>query len=274
MRFIEKLERAASQRQSLVCIGLDSAANRIPNSLRQEKQPQFVFNRAIIDATADLVLAYKLQCAYYEARGADGVAELKATCDYLRHCHPDVPIILDAKRGDIGSSNEAYLEFVFEYLGADAVTVHPYLGRESLQGFLACEDKGIIVLCRTSNPGAGELQNLPIGDRPLYVEIARRVNECWNSRNNCLLVVSATCPGEMALLRGMIPKMWFLAPGVGWQGGPLEAALAAGLRPDKSGLIINSSRDIIFASAGDDFALAARFKTLALRNRINKVRRQ
>ncbi|HSX14744.1 MAG TPA: orotidine-5'-phosphate decarboxylase [Candidatus Saccharimonadales bacterium] len=273
MKFSDKLNASAKARNSLACVGLDPDHRKLPTQFKGQKLSQFIFNKAIIDATADLVLAYKPQAAFYEALGADGVAALKATCDYLRTQHPDIPIILDAKRGDIGSTNDGYIEYVFDYLGVDALTLHPYLGKESLTAFLAQDQKGLIILCRTSNPGAGEFQDLTIDGRPLYQIVAKHVVDDWSKQGDCLMVVGATYPKEMAEIRAMAPEMWFLVPGIGAQGGDLEATLNNGLRKDKAGLIISSSRGIIFASSGADFAKAARSETQKLRDDINKLRR-
>jgi len=272
MKFTQKLEAAAQKNNSLVCVGLDSDLAKLPKAVLGSDQPLFDFNKAIIEATADLVCAYKPNSAFYEAHGASGIEQLKATCEFLHENYPDIPIILDAKRGDIGNTNDGYINFVFDYLGADAITLHPYLGKESLSPFLSRADKGCIILCRTSNPGAGEFQDLVVDGQPMYLKVAQSVVIDWNELGNCLLVVGATYPKELAALRKMTPDMTFLVPGIGAQGGDLEAVLEAGLTADKQGLIINSSRAIIFASAEEDFAEAARQETDKLRESINKRR--
>lgn len=243
MTFQEKLEKIVKKNNSLVCVGLDSEVEKIP-----EKKPQFSFNKAIIDATADLVCSYKLNIAFYESIGLKGISQLKFTTKYLKSKYPEIPIIIDAKRGDIGNTNRGYVQFIFDILKADAVTVSPYLGYEAMGPFLERKDKGIIVLCRTSNPGAGEFQNLEIKGQPLYKVVAENVSKKWNKNKNCLLVVGATYPEELKQVRKITgDDIWFLVPGIGAQGGDLEATLKAGLNKEKTGLIINSSRAIIFA---------------------------
>lgn len=266
MTFQQKLDKIVKKNNSLVCVGLDSDIRKIPVFIRNGEHPQTTFNKAIIDVTHDLVCAYKLNSAFYEARGKGGVEALKLTCDYLHDNYPIIPIILDAKRADIGSTNEGYVSFAFDYLRADAITVHPYLGQEALQHFLDRKDKGIIVLCRTSNKGAGEFQNLIVDGKPLYKLVAQKVAKNWNKNKNCTLVVGATYPKELAEVRKIVgDEMYFLVPGIGAQGGDLQATLKAGLNSKKSGLIINSSRGIIFAKNPRDEATK-------LRNEINNLR--
>jgi len=278
MNFQQKLDKIVKKNNSLVCVGLDSDLSRLPpiifrGSARQAKFPQFEFNKAIIDATYDLVCAYKPNSAFYEAQGEKGIVELKITCDYLRKKYPEIPIILDAKRADIGNTNEGYVKFSFDYLGVDAITIHPYLGREAIEPFLQRKDKGIIILCRTSNPGAGELQDLIVNKRPLYKLVAQKVAKNWNKNKNCLLVVGATYPKELKEVRKIVGnEMTFLVPGVGAQGGDLKNTLKYGLNSKKRGLIINSSRGIIFASKEKDFAQRAREEAKKLKNLINYYR--
>jgi len=256
---------------SCVCVGLDTDLNKLPTHLRSEKFPQFAFNKAIIDSTHPYVCAYKPNMAFYEARGVEGMAELKMTMEYLQEKHPDIFTICDAKRADIGSTNEGYVKSIFDWFGFDAVTLHPYLGREALQPFLEREDKVSIVLCRTSNPGAGELQDFQNANgQPLWARVAEVVNKDWNAKDNCMLVVGATYPEEMKKIREIAPKMTFLVPGIGAQGGDLEKTLAAGLTKDKKGLVISSSRGIIFASSGADFAEAAGKEAEKLQKEIQK----
>jgi orotidine-5'-phosphate decarboxylase len=270
--FFTKLMLRMENCGSLVCVGLDSDILKIPTFLKTKKFPQFEFNKTIINATSDLVSAYKPNTAFYESRGADGITELKMTCDYLHQTYPDIPIILDAKRADIGNTNYGYVTFAFDYLGVDAISLHPYLGREALQPFLDRKDKGCIILCRTSNPGAGEFQDLMINGEPLYQIIAKQVVGKWNQNNNCLLVVGATYPEELKNIRKIVGDMTLLVPGIGAQGGDLAATLKAGLNSQKAGLIINSSRGIIFASNGKDFADSARTETEKLLTSINGYR--
>jgi len=269
MTFLEKLAQASLTNRSLLSVGLDSDFSKLPVHLKHQPYPLFKFNRQIIDATSDLVCAYKLNSAFYEALGDAGIYQLKLTFDYLRQHYPQIPTILDAKRADIGNTNLGYAQFAFDYLGADSLTVNPYLGREAIQPFLDYTDKGIIVLCKTSNPGSGEIQNLLVGEQKLYQLIARKVALEWNQNQNCLLVVGATYPAELAELRQLLPNITFLIPGVGAQGGDLQATVLAAKNQHNAGFIVNSSREIIFASSGLDFALEARQKTQALRDQIN-----
>jgi orotidine-5'-phosphate decarboxylase len=272
MTFAAKLHKAVTTNNSLVCVGLDSDLAKLPAHLKNGEAPLFSFNKAIIEATHDLVSAYKPNTAFYESLGAAGIDQLKQTCDYLTSTYPEIPIILDAKRGDIGNTNDGYVTFAFEYLGVDAITLHPYLGQESLAPFLAQADKGLIILCRTSNAGAGEFQDLDIDGQPLYRHVATEVSQKWNDNKNCLLVVGATYPKELAEIREIVgPDMLVLVPGIGAQGGDVEAVMKAGAANGR-GLIINSSRGIIYASDGEDFAEAARAETEKLRDTINKLR--
>ena len=267
--FQQKLDVIIKKNNSLVCVGLDSDFDKLPAHIKHQKNPQFEFNRAIIDQTYDLVCAYKPNSAFYEARGADGIKDLKLTCDYLKQKYPHVPIILDAKRADIGSTNKGYAQFAFDYLQVDAITLHVYLGEEALRPFLDRKDKGCIILCRTSNPGAGELQDLTFdsGNQTikLYQIIAKNVIERWNKNKNCLLVVGATYPQELAEIRQIVGDMTMLIPGIGAQGGDIAKTVKVGLNSKGTGMIINSSRGIIFA---DDPKEA----TLTLRDKINYYR--
>lgn len=272
MTFQEKLDRIVKKNKSLVCVGLDSDINKISSG--EKKYPisnpteqylsQLSFNKNIIEATADLVCSYKLNTAFYESIGHEGVNALKDTCDYLVKKYPEIPIIIDAKRGDIGNTNNGYVQFIFTYLGGDAVTVHPYLGEEAIRPFLDCKDKGVIILCRTSNKGAGEFQDLLVDGKPLYKIVAENVVKKWNKNKNCMLVVGATYPDELKEVRKIVGDMTLLVPGIGAQGGDLEATLKAGLNSKRQGLMINSSRGIIFAENPRDEAMK-------LRNSINKI---
>jgi orotidine-5'-phosphate decarboxylase len=242
----------------------------LPAHLRDSQTPFFDFNKAIIDATAGLVCAFKPNSAFYESRGAAGIEELKQTCDYIRQSYADIPVILDFKRGDIGNTNNHYTKFAFDYLQVDAVTVQPYQGRQAVQPFLDCKDKGIMVLCRTSNVGSDEFQDMLVDGRKLYLHVAEHVRDEWNTNDNCQLVVGATYPKELAEIRALVgDNMVFLVPGFGAQGGETEATVKAGINSARRGLIINSSRDIIYASGGEDFAEAARQKAQAARDEIN-----
>lgn len=243
MKFIEKLEKAIKKNDSLVCVGLDTDVKKIGKG-----KNQFLFNKEIIKATNDLVCSYKLNAAFYESIGHKGIESLKKTCDYLKTNHPEIPIIIDAKRADIGNTNEGYVQFIFTHLKADALTIHPYLGQEAISPFLNQLDKGIIILCRTSNPGAGEFQDLEVKGTPLYKIVAKQVARKWNTNGNCLLVVGATYSKELREVRRIVgQEMFFLVPGIGAQGGDIKSTLKAGLNNRKTGLIINSSRGIIFA---------------------------
>ena len=276
MTFYQKLDAIVEKQNSLVCVGLDSDIAKIPVHLQSDKTPQFTFNKAIVDATHDLVCAYKPNSAFYEARGVDGIAELKMTCDYIRQSHPEIVLILDAKRADIGSTNEGYVTYAFDWLGADAITLHPYLGKEALKPFLDRKDKGCIILCRTSNPGAGEFQDLKLdsGNQAieLYQRVAENIVKSWNYNENCGLVVGATYPTELEIVRRMVNNVPLLIPGIGAQGGDVGKTVKAGVDKNGRNAIINSSRGIIFASSGQDFLERAREETEKLRSEVNLYR--
>lgn len=274
----ERNFRAMLERQwtrgKTVCVGLDSEYTRIPLSVRKPTvwETVLAFNQAIVGATKDLVCVYKPNAAFYGAYGDPGWRALQETICHIHQVAPDVPVILDAKRADIGSTNAGYVIEAFGFLQADAITVHPYLGAEALKPFLEMKDKGIIVLCRTSNPGAGEFQDLRImglGD-PLYLHVASNVANQWNKNGNCAVVVGATYPEELRRVREIVGDMPILIPGIGAQGGDLEKTVKAGRRDNGGGMIINSSRSIIFASDGPDFAEAARRETIKLQDLINQ----
>ncbi len=272
MDFKTKLADAVMKNNSLLCVGLDPTIDRIPPHFKKQNDTIFSFNKAIIDATADLVCAFKPNSAFYEAEGTAGIDQLHATCHYISENYPHIPIILDFKRGDIGNTNHAYAKFAFEYLGVDAVTLQPYLGRDAIQPFLDYKDKGIMVLVRTSNPGSGEFQDLEVSGTKLYLKVAQSVSEKWNENENCQLVIGATYPEELAELRKLVgDNMIFLVPGTGAQGGQAEL-LKGGLNASGTGLIINSSRETIYASADEDFAEAAQAKATQLRDQINAFR--
>jgi orotidine-5'-phosphate decarboxylase len=261
----DKFERRAEAVGSLLCVGLDPEFERIPGRFKNEEWPLFAFNRWIIEQTHAYAAAYKPNMAFYEARGTRGLKELELTVEYLRGEHPDIFTICDAKRGDIGNTNRGYVASIFDAMGFDAVTLHPYLGREALMPFLERRDKVSIVLCRTSNPGAGELQDLECDGKALWETVAMRVSSEWNAAGNCMLVVGATYPEEMRRIRAIAPEIAFLVPGVGAQGGDVAAVVAAGLDARGYGLLISSSRGIVFS---DDPAGAAR----DLRDEINAAR--
>ncbi|USE36172.1 orotidine-5'-phosphate decarboxylase [Endozoicomonas sp. SCSIO W0465] len=275
MGFIDRVQAAMEKNNSLLCVGLDPSPERFPLSIQAMEKPIFEFNKAIIDATADLVCSYKPQAAYYHACGAED--QLAMTINYIHAQYPDIPVILDSKRGDIGSTASQYAIEAFERYQADAVTVNPYMGIDTIEPFSSYADKGTVVLCRTSNPGAAAIQNLPVlqanGDTAmLYEVIARMCQEQWNENNNILLVVGATNPEELKRIREITGDMTFLVPGLGAQGGDVEATVKNGLNSEGKGIIVNSSRGIIYASGGDDFAKAARGAAIELRDQVNRYR--
>ncbi len=246
MTFISLLNDAWARSNSLLCVGLDPDLAKLPAHLKGRSDAVFEFGREIIDATAEFTCAFKPQIAYYAALRAED--QLEATIAYLKEKHPAIPVILDAKRGDIGSTAEQYAREVFERYRADAVTVSPYLGYDSVTPYLAYADKGVIVLCRTSNPGGSDLQFLDVGGVPLYQHVARLVAEQWDQHGQCALVVGATYPKEIAAVRAIIGNMPLLVPGIGAQGGDVEATVKAGQTANGTGLIINSGRAILYAA--------------------------
>jgi len=247
-RFIGLLE-AGWGRGNTISVGLDGTPDRVPLALASLDPVRAVveFHRHIIEATAALALVFKPQIAGYEAMGTDGPAALLDTIDLVHELAPDVPVILDAKRADIGSTNDQYVDAIFGVYGADAVTVHPYFGPEAMAPFLEQRDKGIFVLCRTSNPGAGRYQDLDVGGRPLYQHIAEDVATTWNFNGNCGLVVGATYPDELGAVRELAGDLPLLVPGVGAQGGDVEATVKAGMDAGGRGLIIHASRSLLYA---------------------------
>jgi orotidine-5'-phosphate decarboxylase len=262
---LQKFEQRAETVASLLCVGLDPEIDRLPVRFQNEELPLYAFNRWIIEQTHRYAAAYKPNMAFYEARGTQGLRELEQTMEHLRNEHPDILTICDAKRADIGNTNRGYAVSIFDSMGFDAVTLHPYLGREALLPFLERSDKACIVLCRTSNPGAGEFQDLEAGGRPLWESVAVHVSEKWNAAGNCMLVVGATYPGEMKRIREVAPTIPFLVPGIGAQGGDVAAVVSAGMDAQGKGLLISSSRGILFS---EDPAAAAR----SLRDEINAAR--
>ena len=261
MPFFERLAQTATRHNSLLCVGLDPRPDRFPPEVQADPDPIFAFNRRIIDATRDLVCAYKPNYAFYEAHGLPGLDALRRTIEYIG---PDVPVILDAKRGDIGSTAAAYARAAYDVWGAGAVTVAPYLGADSVTPFTAYADRAVFVLCQTSNPSASELQGLISEGRPLYEHVARLAST-WSETDNVGLVVGATYPDSLRAVRTHAPLAWILVPGIGAQGGDLEATIAAGLRPDGLGLAISVSRGVCHAA--DPRAAAAQF-----RDQINAAR--
>lgn len=258
MDFIDKLNNSQNKNNSLLCVGLDPDIKHI-------KISQFEFNKRIIDKTAKYVSCYKTQVAFYSAAGMQGLKNLHRTIAYTRKNYPQIPIICDAKRGDTETTNEQYAREVFDWLKADAVTINPYMGFDSLAPFLERKDKGIIILCRTSNPGAVDFQDLPVANEKLYIVVAKKIVEWSKKYPNLLMVIGSTWPSEIKKIRQIAPKITFLVPGIGAQGGDLKNTLLNGLRRDNKGLIISSSRGIIYAQ---DPARAAS----DLRDEINSYR--
>jgi orotidine-5'-phosphate decarboxylase len=265
MRFVEKLLNASQKNNSLVCVGLDTDENKIPSFLKNEKDPVFEFNRKLIDSTHDLVCAYKPNLGFYEALGNKGWEALRKTCEYIP---PEIPIILDAKRGDIGNTAFMYARALYQVMKADAVTVSPYMGKDAVQPFLDYEDKCAFILCLTSNEGARDFQLSQIDGKPLYEIVAEKVLR-WNEKGNCGLVVGATYPEQLKKIREIAPMLPFLIPGVGAQAGEIESTVKYGTDENGELAIINSSRGIIYASSGSNFAEAARAEALKLRDLIN-----
>jgi len=270
MTFIQQLQHRWSQANTLLCVGLDPERERLPAVLDDDADAVFSFCRAIVDASAPYVCAFKPQIAHFAALAAEDA--LQRLIAHIHHAHPGIPVILDAKRGDIGSTALHYASEAFDRYGADAVTVNPYLGRDSVQPFLNRADKGVVVLCRTSNPGSGEFQDLLIDGQPLYQHVAQRVAREWNGNGNCLLVIGATWPDELAQVRALVGDLPLLVPGVGAQGGDVAAVLRNGADSHGNGLVISSSRAILYASSGADYAAAAAAAALRQRDAINAQR--
>lgn len=219
---VKKLEKIQTKNNSLVCVGLDSDITKLPKIWLKKRHPQYAFNKWIIGQTHQYVCAYKPNIAFYEARGHQGWKELQMTMNYLKKNHPQIVTICDAKRADIGNTNTGYVTAILDQLGFDAITLHPYLGKEALEPFLKRKDKGLFILCKTSNPGAGELQNLKVRGKPLWQAVAQKVSQNWNKHKNCGLVVGATYPKELKAIRGIVGDMPLLVPGVGAQGGDVK----------------------------------------------------
>lgn len=275
MNFVEKLLQASRTQNSLLCVGLDPEPSRFPPRFRGEDKEILTvhFCKAIIEATAAYACAYKPNIAFFEVLGPNGMHVLQ---EVIRAVPSNLPIILDAKRGDIGNTARAYAETLFDIYQCDAVTVSPYLGHDSLTPFLDYKDKGIFVLCRTSNPGARDLQDLRVqtpegSTRPLYEVVAQRV-QSWNGADNCGLVVGATYPQELHDIRALCPNMPILIPGVGTQGGDLQASVRAGVDAHGERALISVSRSILYASSEGDYATAAATQARTIRDQINEAR--
>lgn len=269
MKFVEMLRARWKAADTLLCVGLDPDAARIPEHLRSSNDSMFEFCKSIIDATAEFVCAFKPQIAYFASVAAEEV--LQRLIAYIRSSHPDVPVILDAKRGDMASTAQHYAREVFDRYNAHAVTLSPYLGLDSIEPYLAYSDRGVFLLCRTSNPGGDDLQMLTVEDELLYERVARLASN-WNRSGQIGLVVGATYPRELARVRALVGEMPLLVPGIGAQGGDVEASVNAGQTADGTGIVVNSSRAIIYASAAEDFAAAAGRAAQSARDQINRYR--
>jgi len=268
--FIRTLRQSWYTQNSLLCVGLDPDLQKIPVKFRKQPNALFQFNREIIDATASWVCAYKVQIAYYSAVSAEN--QLEQTIEYIQVNYPHLPVILDAKRGDIGSTAQMYSKEAFERYRADAVTVNPYMGGDTLEPFLQYVDKGVIVLCRTSNPGSGEFQELLVEDYSIAHHVAKQAATKWNTHNNVGLVVGAPYPDEIKSVRAIVGDMLLLIPGIGSQGGNLQSVVQNGLTNVKTGLLINVSRSVIYASNSLDFAESAAREAKNITLQINQYR--
>ncbi|PTB20848.1 orotidine-5'-phosphate decarboxylase [Trinickia symbiotica] len=268
--FVRTLDEAWRRTGSLLCVGLDPEPSRFPGAFANRSDAIFDFCRAIVDATAPYASAFKPQIAYFAAHRAED--QLEQLIAHVHEKHPGLPVILDAKRGDIGSTAEQYAREAFERYRADAVTVNPYMGFDSIEPYLAHEGKGVIVLCRTSNAGGSDLQFLDVGGRPLYQTVAQLAAEKWNAAGELALVVGATFPKEIEVVRGIVGNMPLLIPGIGAQGGDVEATVRAGRTKEGFGMMINSSRAILYAGKDEDFAQAAARAAQETRDKINLYR--
>jgi len=269
--FLKKLEAAWNHANSLLMVGLDPDPMRFPAELHGRPDAIYEFCRGIVDATAPYACGIKPQIAYFAAQGAE--EQLEDLCRYIQERYPKLPLVLDAKRGDIGSTAEQYAREAFERFKADAVTVNPYLGFDSIEPYLSWEEKGVIVLCRTSNKGGSDLQGLQLDTgEPLYLRVAGLVAEQWNRNGQCALVVGATFPEELSQVRQRVGDLPLLVPGIGAQGGDIVATVKAGSTAAGTGMMINSSRAIIYAGSGDDWREAAAKAAMDTRDAINAAR--
>ncbi len=273
MTFLDRLRSAERSNGSMLCVGLDPEPSRFPGALKGDASRIYDFCARIVDATADLVISFKPQIAYFASHRAED--QLERLMEHMRRNAPHVPVILDAKRGDIGSTAEQYAREAFERYGADAVTLSPFMGFDSIQPYLKYPDKGAFLLCRTSNPGGDDLQNQRLasieGQPLLYEHVARLAQGPWNLNGQLGLVVGATYPAEIERVRQVAPTLPLLIPGVGAQGGDAVATVKAGWRPDAP-IVVNSSRAILYASGGDDFAEAARREAIRTRDLLQAAR--
>ena len=270
--FIDKLKSRWQSADSLLCVGLDPDPSRFPAHLRERDDAIFAFCAAIADATAPYACAFKPQIAYFASARAED--QLESLIARLRSRHPQVPVVLDAKRGDIGATAGHYAREAFERYGADAVTLSPFMGQDSIAPFLDYADRGVFLLCRTSNPGGDDLQMLDAGGERLYERVARLAAEKWNGSGQLGLVVGATYPAELARVRAVAGRLPLLVPGIGAQGGDVQASVVAGQTDDGTGMLINSSRAILYAGSGEDFAQAAAVAAQRTRDEINRYRRR
>ncbi|HJV62687.1 MAG TPA: orotidine-5'-phosphate decarboxylase [Albitalea sp.] len=275
MKFVDQLRHTEQQNQSMLCVGLDPEPAKFPGAWRGDASRIFDFCAAIVDATRDLVIAFKPQIAYFAAHRAE--EQLERLIAHIHRVAPGVPVILDAKRGDIGSTAEQYAREAFERYQADALTLSPFMGFDSIEPYLRHPDKGLILLCRTSNAGGADLQAQPLASGSLvYEHIARLAQGPWNRSGQLGLVVGATYPEEIARVRELAPTLPLLIPGVGAQGGDAAATVRAGWRGEggrtTAPIVVNSSRAVLYASSGDDFAAAARAAALATRDQLNAAR--
>ncbi|MGZ9032565.1 MAG: orotidine-5'-phosphate decarboxylase [Burkholderiaceae bacterium] len=270
MNFIDMLNARWRSANSLLAVGLDPDPMRFPAHLRDRPETVLEFCRAIVDATADVVCAFKPQIAYFASMRAED--QLERLIAHIRARHPDVPVNLDAKRGDIGSTAEHYAREVFERYAAHAVTLSPYMGFDSIEPYLSYPDRGAFLLCRTCNAGGNDLQMLDIGGERLFERVARMTAATWNRTGQLGLVVGATFPEELARVRALVGDIPLLVPGIGAQGGDVEASVKAGQTSDGLGMIVNSSRAVLYAGKGDDFAEKARAVAQATRDEINRYR--
>ena len=275
MGFMQALRQRWTDADTRVCVGLDPEPSKFPARFNDHPDAVFAFCRDIVDATAPYVCAFKPQIAHFAALGAEDA--LERLIAHIHAAHPGIPVILDSKRGDIGSTARHYASEAFDRYAADAVTANPYLGRDSVEPFLERSERGVVILCRTSNPGAGDLQDLVVtGDdgaqRPLYQQVARTIARDWNGHGNCMLVVGATWPAQLREVRAIVGDMPFLVPGVGAQGGDVQAVVENARTADGTGLVVSSSRAVLYATSGEDYAGAAATAARALRDEINRYR--
>jgi len=268
MNFYAKLDNSWKRSKSLLCIGLDPEHNKLPPFLHSKGGAIYAFCKEIIDATADLVCAYKPQIAYFSAHNAED--QLEQIISYIHETYPDIPVILDSKRADIGSTAHQYAIETFEKYKADAVTLNPYMGFDAIEPFVSYKDKGAFILCKTSNKSSAEIQNLSVDGIPLYLKVAELISQKWNSNNNLGLVVGATYPEDLAQIRKCVGDIPILIPGIGTQGGNIEQTLKSSILPNNSGILLNSSRAILYAGDQEDFASQARIQAIKTLEEIKK----